>query len=216
VYTVYVIVTFRLAQVLLFVHDEPSGGGDLKLDLSFIQRAGIILNRNGHLENSLDMTECRPLWSSGQSFWLQIPRPRVRFPALPDFLRSSGSGTGSTLLRKDNWRATWMKSSDSGLENRDLTTVGIRCADHATPLYPQKLTLTSPTRDGRSVGIVRLRTKATEFRVFLDPSMPHFVKAGWVVLKKKHAAGNIHHNANILYISRKECITSKRYIHTHQ
>jgi hypothetical protein len=28
-----------------------------------------------------------PLWSSGQSSW-------VRLPALPDFLRSSGSGTG--------------------------------------------------------------------------------------------------------------------------
>ena len=26
-----------------------------------------------------------PLWSSGQSFWLQIQRSRVRFPALPDF-----------------------------------------------------------------------------------------------------------------------------------
>ena len=25
------------------------------------------------------------LWSSGQSFWLQIQRSRVRFPALPDF-----------------------------------------------------------------------------------------------------------------------------------
>jgi len=31
-----------------------------------------------------------------------------------------------------------------------------------TPLYPQKLALTSPTGSGRSVGIVRLRTKATE------------------------------------------------------
>ena len=37
-----------------------------------------------------------PLWSSGQSFWLQIQRSRVRSPALPDFLSSSGSGTGST------------------------------------------------------------------------------------------------------------------------
>ena len=27
-----------------------------------------------------------PLWSSGQSFWLQIQRFRVRSPALPDFL----------------------------------------------------------------------------------------------------------------------------------
>jgi hypothetical protein len=33
---------------------------------------------------------------------------------------------------------------------------------HATPLYPQKLALTSPRSAGRSVGIVRWRTKATE------------------------------------------------------
>ena len=41
-----------------------------------------------------------PLWSSGQSFWLQIQRFRVRSPALPDFLSSSGSGTGSTQPRE--------------------------------------------------------------------------------------------------------------------
>jgi hypothetical protein len=41
------------------------------------------------------------------SSWLQIQRSRVRFPALPDFLRSSGSGTGSTQPREYNWRATW-------------------------------------------------------------------------------------------------------------
>jgi len=40
--------------------------------------------------------------------------------------------------------------------------VGTHCADHVTPLYPQKLALTSPTGGGRSVGIVRVRTKATE------------------------------------------------------
>ena len=38
----------------------------------------------------------------GQSFWLQIQRSRVRFPALPDFLSSSGSGTGSTQPREVN------------------------------------------------------------------------------------------------------------------
>jgi hypothetical protein len=36
-----------------------------------------------------------------------------------------------------------------------------------TPLYPQKLALTSPTGGGRSVGIVRSRTKATEFSLVL-------------------------------------------------
>jgi hypothetical protein len=38
----------------------------------------------------------------------------------------------------------------------------IRRTDHATPLYPRKLAITSPTSGGRSVGIVRSRTKATE------------------------------------------------------
>ena len=41
-----------------------------------------------------------PLWSSGHSFWLQIQRSRVRSPALPDFMSSSGSGTGSTQPRE--------------------------------------------------------------------------------------------------------------------
>jgi hypothetical protein len=45
----------------------------------------------------------------------------------------------------------------SGLENRDYDRRG-----HATLLYQQKLALTSPTNGGRSVGIVRSRTKATE------------------------------------------------------
>jgi hypothetical protein len=36
-----------------------------------------------------------------------------------------------------------------------------------TSLYPQKLTLTSLTGGGRSVGIVRSRTKATEFVCFV-------------------------------------------------
>ena len=41
--------------------------------------------------------------------------------------------------------------------------MGNHCANHVTPLYPQKLALTSPTGGGRSVGMVRSRTKATEF-----------------------------------------------------
>jgi hypothetical protein len=43
-----------------------------------------------------------PLWSSGQSSCLQIQRSWVRFPTLPDFLRSSGSGKGSTQPHEYN------------------------------------------------------------------------------------------------------------------
>jgi hypothetical protein len=45
--------------------------------------------------------------------------------------------------------------------------VGIRHADHVAPSIRKTLTLTSLTSGGRSVGIVRLRTEATEFFVFL-------------------------------------------------
>jgi hypothetical protein len=43
-----------------------------------------------------------PLWSSGQSSWLQIQRSRLRFRALPDFLRNSRSVTGSTQHLENN------------------------------------------------------------------------------------------------------------------
>jgi hypothetical protein len=81
-----------------------------KKDLVQILRYGIFV---------IDLYNWPPLWSSGQSFWLQIQRSRVRFPALPDFLRSSGSGTGFTQPREGNWGASWRTSSGSGVENRD-------------------------------------------------------------------------------------------------
>jgi len=61
-----------------------------------------------------------PLWSSGQSFWLQIQRSRVRSPALPDFLSNSGSGTGSTQPREVKLRSYLNKKVTApGSENRD-------------------------------------------------------------------------------------------------
>jgi hypothetical protein len=55
-----------------------------------------------------------PLWSSGQSSCLQIQRSQVRFPALPGFLRSSGSGTGSTEPRGTIEELLGRNSSGSG------------------------------------------------------------------------------------------------------
>jgi hypothetical protein len=47
-----------------------------------------------------------PLWSSGQSSWLQIRRPGFDCRHYQK-KKSSGSGTGSTQPREYNWRATW-------------------------------------------------------------------------------------------------------------
>jgi hypothetical protein len=35
-----------------------------------------------------------PLWCSGQTYWPQIQRSWVRFQAIPDFLKISGSAKG--------------------------------------------------------------------------------------------------------------------------
>jgi hypothetical protein len=53
-------------------------------------------------------------------------------------------------------------SSGSGLESREYSR---RDPSHLSrdTLYPPKLTLTSPINCGRSFGIVRSRTQATEF-----------------------------------------------------
>jgi hypothetical protein len=70
-----------------------------------------------------------PLWSSGQSFWLQIQRSRVRFPELPAFLSSSGSGTGSTQPREPrevNWGATWTKNTMALGSTHPLTKMSTR------------------------------------------------------------------------------------------
>jgi hypothetical protein len=54
------------------------------------------------------------------------------------------------------------KSSVSGLESREYGRKVPSSGPRVT-LYPQKLALTTPTSGGRSVGIVRSRTQATEF-----------------------------------------------------
>ena len=74
-----------------------------RLDLYlFVYRYSGTLTVGFHLISDRSVHDGPPLWSSGQSFWLQIQGSRVRFPALPDFLSSSGSGTGSTHPREVN------------------------------------------------------------------------------------------------------------------
>jgi hypothetical protein len=86
---------------------------------------------------------------------IPIERPtevRVRFPALPDFLGSSESGTGSTQPREYNWgAASKKKSSGWGIESQVYGRRDPSRWQRGT-LYPQKLALTSQTSGGRSVG----------------------------------------------------------------
>jgi hypothetical protein len=96
---------------------------------------------------------------------------RVRFPELPDFLRSSGSGTGSTQPRECNWEGTWKKMYRFLSRNPRIRQYGSVVLTTQHPLSEKKLALTSPTSGGRSIGIVRSRTKATEF-VFYEPPPP--------------------------------------------
>jgi hypothetical protein len=57
-------------------------------------------------------------------------------------------------------------SIGSGLENWEFGRGDLLRWPRDT-LYPQNLALTSPTSGGRSVGMVRLLTKATEFVLFV-------------------------------------------------
>jgi hypothetical protein len=99
-----------------------------------------------------------PVWSNGQSSWLQIQRswfdsrPYQVFWKVVDLER--GPLSHLSTIEEQLGR----KTSDSGLEIREYD-----CRDASRwprgTFYPQKLALTSPTSGGRSVGIVRSRTR---------------------------------------------------------
>jgi hypothetical protein len=66
------------------------------------------------------------------------------------------------VSHKPSIRLYGQSANMSGLENREYGR-GDPLRWPRDTLYPQKLAITSPTGCGRSVGIVRLRTEATEF-----------------------------------------------------
>jgi hypothetical protein len=71
---------------------------------------------------------------------------------------------GPLSLVSTNEELLETNSSDSSLENREYGR-GDPLRWPRDTLYAHELVLTSSTSGGRSVGIVRLRTKATEFFV---------------------------------------------------
>jgi hypothetical protein len=105
-----------------------------------------------------------PLCSSGQSSWLQIQRSGFDSRRYQIFW-AVGLERGPLSLVSTTEALLERKSSCSGLEIREYGRRDPSSWPRGT-LYPQKLELTSPTSGGRSVGIVRSRTQATEFLVF--------------------------------------------------
>jgi hypothetical protein len=99
-----------------------------------------------------------PLWSSGQSSWLLIQRSRVRFQRYQIFWEVVGLERSPLSLVRIIEKLLEWKSSGSDQENR-FNDLGDPLRWPRDTLYRQKLALTSPTSGGRSVGIVRLRTK---------------------------------------------------------
>jgi hypothetical protein len=94
---------------------------------------------------------------------------KVRFPALPDILRSSGSGTGSTQPREYNWGATWKEKPVT------LSTWHPLSAN---------LALTSPTSGGRLVGTIRSWIQATELNSRVKPHAWEWCTGwnkGWII-----------------------------------
>jgi hypothetical protein len=81
------------------------------------------------------------------------------------------------------------KSSCSGLESREYGRKDPSLWPHGT-LYPQKLALTSPTSGGRSVGIVRSRTEATEFSSVQDTAWTGFLATITFLHNRVNAACN--------------------------
>jgi hypothetical protein len=102
-----------------------------------------------------------PLWSSGQSSWLHIQGFGFDSRRYQIFWEVVSLERGALSLVSTIEDLLERKSSDSGLESREY----YRRDPSRWPLgtlYPQKLALTSLTSGGRSVGIVRSRTQATE------------------------------------------------------
>jgi hypothetical protein len=72
-----------------------------------------------------------------------------------------GLERGPVSLMSTNEQLLGRNSSGSGLESREYGRRD-RYADHVEPSISKMLALISPTSGGRSVGIVRSRTQATE------------------------------------------------------
>jgi hypothetical protein len=99
---------------------------------------------------------------------VRVPGYRFRGPGFDSrrcqiFWEVMGLERGPHSLERITVELLERNRSGSRLDNRINNGRGISLRWPRDTLYPLKLALTSPTNDSRSVGIVRLRTKVTEY-----------------------------------------------------
>jgi hypothetical protein len=111
------------------------------------------------------------LWSSGQSFRVQIRKSGFDSRRYQIFWEVVGLERGPLILVSTTEELLERNSSGSGLESREY---GHRFPSRwpCGTLYSQKLELTSPTSGGLSVGIVRSWTQIIEFSFSIRLSSP--------------------------------------------
>jgi hypothetical protein len=110
----------------------------------------------------------QPLWSSGQSFWLQIQRSWARFPALSDFSEKQWVWNGVHSASWGQLRSYLEEIVTAPVKKTETNDRGGSVALTTQHPLSAKVGTTSPTSGGRSVGIVRSRTKATVFFTHID------------------------------------------------
>jgi hypothetical protein len=125
------------------------------------------ISNGGRGQNSISSYNCvtsypPPLWSSGQSSWLQIQSAEFDPRRYQIFWEVVGLERVPLSLVSTTEELRGRKSSSSGVEIREY---GRRDSSRwpLGTLHPQTLALTSPTSGDRSVGIVCSRTQATKF-----------------------------------------------------
>jgi hypothetical protein len=134
-----------------------------------------------------------PLWSSGQSSWLQIQRSGFNSRHYQIIWLIVGLERGPLSPMSTTEELLGRKSSGSGLENREYGREDL-LRWSADTLYPQNLALTSPTSGDRSVGIVCSRTKAIEFSYYTQKhilqSSRHIHRQRWSIgdARKPHVS----------------------------
>jgi hypothetical protein len=86
-----------------------------------------------------------------------------------------GLERGSLSLVSTTAELLERKNSGSGFENRDYSRRGSAALATRNPAIHKKVDSNLPTNSGRSVGIVRSRTEATEFDVMRTVTIVFFL-----------------------------------------